>query len=216
MDNTDAVASVFGRTGTITATNGDYTASNITNIPAGGIAATDVQAALNEIDGEKLAKASNLSDLVSPSTARTNLGLGSAATQSTTYFLQTANNFSDLASVTTARSNLGLGSIATQNASNISITGGSITGITDLAVADGGTGASNASDARTNLGLGSISTQSSASVSITGGAIDGTTIGATNAAANAAALDAASDNDDNVSFVEPNNLIGSANATLNK
>ena len=47
----------------------------------------------------------------------------------------------------------GLGTIATQAANNVSITGGSITGITDLAVADGGTGASNASDARTNLGL---------------------------------------------------------------
>ena len=47
----------------------------------------------------------------------------------------------------------GLGTIATQASSNVSITGGSITGITDLAVADGGTGASNAADARTNLGL---------------------------------------------------------------
>jgi hypothetical protein len=142
VDNTDAVASVFGRTGTVTATNGDYTASNITNVPAGNIAATEVQAAINELDGDKLAKASNLSDLVSPSTARTNLGLGSAATQNDTYFLQVANNLSDLASVTTARSNLGLGTMAVQNAASVSITGGSITGITDLAVADGGTGVS--------------------------------------------------------------------------
>ena len=39
----------------------------------------------------------------------------------------------------------------TDNA-NAAITGGSITGITDLAVTDGGTGASTASGARTNLG----------------------------------------------------------------
>lgn len=45
-----------------------------------------------------------------------------------------------------------LGTMATQNANNVAITGGSITGITDLAVADGGTGASTAAGARTNLG----------------------------------------------------------------
>ena len=52
-----------------------------------------------------------------------------------------------------ARTNLGLGSIATQDSTSVSITGGSITGITDLAVADGGTGAGTASGARTNLGV---------------------------------------------------------------
>jgi hypothetical protein len=52
-----------------------------------------------------------------------------------------------------ARTNLGLGNISTQNKSSIDITGGTITGITDLTLEDGGTGASNASGARSNLGL---------------------------------------------------------------
>jgi len=46
----------------------------------------------------------------------------------------------------------GLGTMSTQAASNVTITGGSVTGITDLAIADGGTGASTASGALGNLG----------------------------------------------------------------
>lgn len=67
--------------------------------------------------------------------------------------VQIGNGGTGASNASAARTNLGLGTMATQAASNVAITGGSISGITDLAVADGGTGASTASAARTNLGL---------------------------------------------------------------
>ena len=57
--------------------------------------------------------ANNLSDLASASAARTNLGLGTAATTAATDYALVANNLSDLASASTARTNLGLGTAAT-------------------------------------------------------------------------------------------------------
>lgn len=76
----------------------------------------------------------------------------------------------DDADATAQRATLGLDTMAVQAASGVAITGGTavlssgtityatinggvISGITDLAIADGGTGASTASGARTNLGL---------------------------------------------------------------
>lgn len=58
----------------------------------------------------------------------------------------------DDANAAAQRTTLGLGTIATQAASSVAITGGSVTGITDITVADGGTGASTAQNACANLG----------------------------------------------------------------
>lgn len=66
----------------------------------------------------RLIAANNLSDLASAVTARTNLGLASAAVQPSTFFAQVANNLSDMANVVTALANLG----------GLPLAGGTITG----------------------------------------------------------------------------------------
>lgn len=64
-------------------------------------------------------------------------GSGTAAITTLSSFGRTLIDDADAAA---ARTTLALGTMATQAAGSVSITGGTITGITDLAVADGGTG----------------------------------------------------------------------------
>jgi hypothetical protein len=65
-----------------------------------------------------------------------------------------------------------LPTMSQQNANAVAITGGTIVGITDLAIADGGTGASTAAGARTNLQLGNIAVMNTSNVAFTGGTMD--------------------------------------------
>lgn len=47
------VSSFEGRNGIVVGVAGDYTASEVTNVPAGSIVSTNVQAAINELDANK-------------------------------------------------------------------------------------------------------------------------------------------------------------------
>lgn len=128
----------------------------------------------NHASAGYLVASNNLSDLVSASTARTNLGLGTMAVANTSSYTVTgsdttyayrANNLSDLANAATARTNLGLGTMATASASSYTVTGSDTTyayranNLSDLA---------NAATARTNLGLGTAATMTGPSGTIVG------------------------------------------------
>jgi hypothetical protein len=65
-----------------------------------------------------------------------------------------------------------LPTMSQQNADAVAITGGTITGISPLLVAFGGTSSNTPAGARNNLGIGNIATQNNSEINITGGTID--------------------------------------------
>ena len=105
-------------------------------IQSSGILTTDV-----------LLRANNLSDLLNAATARINLGLGTAAVQNISFFLQSANNLSDLTNIAVAQANLGLGTAATQNIGFFLQTANNLSDITNPVLA------------RNNLLLGTAATK---------------------------------------------------------
>jgi hypothetical protein len=144
---------------------------------------TDDLTAITPLKGNAvyLKKSGNLSGMANYATARSNLGLGTAATQNVGAFAQTANNLSDLLSASAARSNLGLTSTATQpenyflraaqNLADVSNPGFARTnlGLTSTAVtplssillkSDNLAGLTDVVLSRSNLGLGSASVSS--------------------------------------------------------
>ncbi|MES2970900.1 MAG: tail fiber domain-containing protein [Patescibacteria group bacterium] len=77
------VTSVFGRTGAVTAQNGDYTGLQITNTPSGTIAATTVQAAINELATEKLGSLNGLTAITQTFANDTNVTISSSGSTHT-------------------------------------------------------------------------------------------------------------------------------------
>lgn len=135
-----------------------------------------------------LKKTGNLAGLANVATARTNLGLGTAATADTSQFLQASANLSDVVNLATARSNLGLTSTATQPEtyflrsgqnlsdvanvsaarSNLGLTSTAVTPLASLMLkSDNLAGLASVASARTNLGLGTAATLSATTLLLT-------------------------------------------------
>ena len=111
--------------------------------------------ATDKLLGRATAGAGNIEEITLTAAGRALLDDADAAAQRTTLALGTIATQSAGAVAITGGTLSGLTSIAATTATltNANITAGSVTGITDITVADGGTGASDASTARTNLGV---------------------------------------------------------------
>ncbi|MGW2920408.1 beta strand repeat-containing protein [Streptomyces angustmyceticus] len=139
-------------------------------------AGTTLEGRVTTVENTALTKSDNLASLGSAATARTNLGLGSAAVANVgtsagqvaagddsriTGAAQKAQNLSDLGNAATARTNLGLGGAAVANTGTAA---GTVAAGDDSRITGAAQKAQNLADlgstvtARTNLGLGGAAT----------------------------------------------------------
>ena len=127
----DIEVSDEGTSLTTAATGFDFTGGGVTATESSGVVTVNVPAgggsgiSESDADARYARQSENLSDLDNAATARTNLGLGTAAVQPASAFvtldggdaryLNESQNLNDLPNAGTARTNLGLGTAATRD-----------------------------------------------------------------------------------------------------
>jgi len=135
IDNTDAVTSVNGYTGTVVLTQTDI--SGTVPINKGGTGQTTQQLAINALTGSLTSgyylRGNGTNVLMSAIQAADvpTLNQNTTGTASNvTGIVAIANGGTGASTAATARTNLGLGTMATQDATGVAITGGAINGTT--------------------------------------------------------------------------------------